>query len=143
MAPRGWRKQPGSAERYKPPAGSAARFRRAGKLRADGTVSRRTFENERVAQKGGWRSWSEYQRVAKTQGYRQAMTGAKRKGQPTGPLSPLGKATAGTRRERERFRQGKGPDPNRPDGPLADYLVYQGRRDPEASYRVGETPKRK
>ena len=82
--------------------------------------------------------------MSKRQGYRQAVTGAKRRGEPYGPTSPLGKATAGVRREREqRRRDQKAPDPNRPDGPLATYLVYQGRRDPEASYRVGETPKRK
>ena len=139
MAKGGWVRVPGTAGRYRPPQALRAKFKREGKLRA-GTVSRRTYENERV-QKVGWRNWSDYQRARKSDDYNRLVNRAiVERGETRrdiGPESEFSQLYLEMEADQE-VRQGDRD--LSPEGPLAQMLIYVGLRDPEATYDVGDTP---
>lgn len=134
-----WKRVRGSAERYRPPPGRISELRNAGKVRADGTVSRRTYENER-AKRAGWRNWSDYQRTRKSDDYNRLLNvGIANRGlgrKDIGVESGFSKLLLGVRRA----RRDNSADLFDPDGPLADLLVYVGLRQPDDYWFVGETP---
>lgn len=138
VALRGWVRVPGTAGRYRPPTALRAKFKREGKLRA-GTVSRRTYENERV-QKAGWRNWSDYQRARKSDDYNRLVNraiveqGLTRR--DIGPESEFSQLYL----EMEAEKEISGERDLSPEGPLARMLVYVGLRDPEWEWDVGDTP---
>lgn len=139
MALRGWKRSPGKAERYTPPPAERERLRAAGRLRSDGTVSRRQYENYR-AQKAGWRSWSDYQRERKSDDYNRLLNiGVENRGltrRDIGVESEFSKLVVDVRRA----RADNAADLYDPDGPLADLLVYVGLRQLDDHWDVGDTP---
>lgn len=116
-----------SARRYKDPSGQ--------------TISRREYENIRL-RKEGWESWSDYQQTKKSddwlrfEGIYADKKGLKRN--QIGPTSDFAK------RYIDAFkRKGRKDEPEDlydPDGPLADFLVLTGHRQPDDYWEVGETP---
>lgn len=127
MAPLpGWKRLGGSAERYRAPSGEV--------------VSRRQYENVRARQ-SGWRSWSEYQRTRKSPQFKRAVEDAIAKGTVThkrdvGPNAPISQKWNAVLKA----RADDAPNLYDPDGPLADYLIYIGRREPDDWWDVGDTP---
>jgi len=125
--PPGWRrdKSSGRRERYISPTGE--------------NVSRRQMENARAKQ-SGFKSWSHYQRIAgsKRYGSRKYQFFAEQYADETG----------------QKLRNVRGPQSRftsayfatdwsdtSPKGSLARFLTMVGKRSPDASYAVGDTPK--
>lgn len=139
MALPGWKRTPGKSERYVPPARERERLAASGKLRSDGTVSRRQYENYR-AQKAGWSSWSDYQRTRKSDDYNRLLNiGIANRGlsrRDIGVESDFSRLS----NEVRQARADNAADLYDPDGPLADLLVYVGLRQPDDYWDVGDTP---
>lgn len=122
----GWTRLGGSAERFRNPEGRV--------------VSRRQYENERAKQ-AGWSSWSEYQRTRKTPQFQRAIKDAIDKGairtrRDVGPTADISRKW----NDVLEARRNDAPNLYDPDGPLADYLIYIGRRQPDDWWDVGDTP---
>lgn len=115
----GYTRLPGKANRYQAPSGE--------------TISRRQYENLRF-QKEGWKSWSEYQRTAKTKEYRRFVGNAKDENIERNPKAPGSEFNQRYLAARD---SGWSKDP---DGDFADFLVWLGVRRPDATHDVGDTP---
>lgn len=120
-----WVKLPGRSERYK---------------RGTKIISRRQFENLK-AKRLGWKSWSEYQRNARTDDWIRfrgiaAFSAGKKPRAYAGLASPFSQRMLKVKRGRE-DDAGNMYDP---DGPLAELLVFLGLRRPDAEWNVGDTP---
>lgn len=123
----GWRKLPGTAERFIDPSGRE--------------VSRRQFENAR-AQRAGWDSWSDYQRTRKSESFNRRVKQALDNEMPLskkdiGVEGTFAQSYVDVRTARRENDQRALRDPN---GALADFLVYIGYRDAEDWWDVGDTP---
>lgn len=125
--PPGWKrdKSSGRAERYISPTGEI--------------VSRRQMENAR-ARESGFKSWSHYQRIAGARGH-----GARRYQYFAEQYADeTGQSLRNIRGPRSRFTEAyfsvNWRDTN-PNGSLARFLVMVGKRMPNASYAVGDTPR--
>lgn len=122
MAPLpGYRKLPGRAERYE-------------RLSDGETISRRQYENERF-RAGGWTSWSEYQRAAKTESFQrwafiEKLRTGKTYSQIVNPMSGFSKKFIAAKHSN--FT----PEAH---GAFADLLEYLELRDDDSDYDVGET----
>lgn len=117
----GWQRLGGSAERFRDPAGRV--------------VSRRQYENVR-ARGAGWRSWSEYQRTRKSPQFKRAIRDAELTRREVGPTAPISRKW----NKVLEARANDAPNLYDPDGPLADYLIYIGRRQKDDWWDVGDTP---
>jgi hypothetical protein len=125
---------PGTAQRYK--------NKRTGKV-----ISRRQYENLR-ARSLGWDSWSEYQREAKKPDWirwvgieaRREGLSATKKGNFYYPQFGMASRFAQNYIPLKRARDRDSSILYDPEGPLADWLVYLGLRQPDADWDVGETP---
>lgn len=121
----GFQRVPGRAERYTTPGG--------------GTISRRQYENQ-LARSAGWSSWSEYQRVARTQDYRRNLRIMSEERDIT-PRQAAG-ATSEFSHAYAEFRQaGAYKGSKAPTGAWAQLQVTQGLRQPDANWDIGDTPK--
>lgn len=120
-----WVKLPGRSERYK---------------RGAKVISRRQYENLK-AKAVGWRSWSEYQREARTDDWIRfrgiaAFSAGKKPKKYSGLTSEFSQRMLGVKRARVEH-----PDNMYdPDGALAELLVFLGLRKPDAEWNVGDTP---
>lgn len=117
----------GSSRRYKTPDGDE--------------ISRREYENRRL-QQFGWDSWADYQYAKKNndEWLRDVGTLASEQGKKRsdfGPTSPFARKWLDMRQARRNNED----DLLDPDGPLADYLVYTGKRQPDDWWTVGNTDK--
>lgn len=127
-----WQRLPGTAQRYK--------NKRTGK-----TISRRQYENIR-ARSVGWRNWSEYQREAATDDWirwRGIVARRNDLSYQNPKVSGMGSEFSEHYLKLKRARNGGHPDLSilyDPDGPLAEWLVYLGLRQPDADWDVGESP---
>jgi hypothetical protein len=120
-----WIKLPGRSERYK---------------RGSKVISRRQYENLK-AKLVGWRSWSEYQREARTDDWIRfrgiaAFSAGKKPKAYAGLTSDFAQRMLGVKRARE----DDASNTYDPDGPLAELLVFLGLRKPDAEWNVGDTP---
>lgn len=124
-----WVKLPGRSERYK--------NRRTGKI-----ISRRQYENLR-AKSLGWGSWSEYQREARSDDWlRWRGIAAFKQGKKPKQLGMTSEFSSRFLKLKRARNGGVHVAPNLydPDGPLAEFLVYLGLRQPDNEWIVGETP---
>ena len=121
----GWRRVPGE-RRYFNPAGE--------------NVSEYQYRNA-LAKQSGWDSYWDYRKTARDRDWiaerREAMIEQRLSKWQTGMTSDLAESYTTARDAR---RSGA-PNLNDADGPLADYLVYIGRRDPDWDFAVGDTGK--
>lgn len=130
----GFRRVPGASghgrgpERFYPPAGYT------GPRAEDGSVSRRQMRNA-VARSSAFTSQSAYESLSRTPRYRRfaEILAGERDVRPNAVKGPSSEFT-------DRFREVNWND-KRPHGSLADFLVWLGIRDPNASYPVGGSPK--
>lgn len=122
MASKGYTRIPGKANRYRTPEGT--------------TISRRQYENLRY-RKAGWRSWSDYQRTAKTDEYRRwAKAAADEQNVSARKLK-----SADSHFNQLYLNARNSGFSTEVEGDFADFLSYTGLRRPDADYDVGDTPR--
>lgn len=128
MPRQGWTRLAGTAERYLSPSGEE--------------VSRRQYDNARFEELG-YSSRSEYERRYEDSTYQWAFDEYARN---YGLLEARGADRAGGELAEllhEAQRTGWGKGDRSADGPMAKLLVELGKRDPAATYLVGDTDRRK
>jgi len=104
-------------------------------------ISRRKYEDIRLRQ-FGWDSWADYQKAKKNddEWLRDVGTLASEQGKKRSDFGPTSEYAQKWLVMRNARRDG-GDDLYDPDGPLADYLVYTGKRQPDDWWTVGDTDK--
>lgn len=133
----GYKALGGSARKYRTPSGE--------------TISRREYENRRL-QGYGWKSWGEYQKAKRSDDWLRLegiYTRAREiKRSTIGPTSEFALKSLATMRARDKVRNATSKkkimqaedELYDAEGPLADWLVYVGVRQPEDYWDVGDTP---
>lgn len=129
MPRKGWKKLPGSAERYLSPEGEI--------------VSRRQYDNTR-AEALGWHNRSEFERRYDDPTYYWAARKiANKQGVRIQKIDRMGSKESQVLLKAKRTGWGKTREGRSPKGPMAKMLVDMGLRDPSATYAVGNTDGRK
>lgn len=108
-------------------------------------ISRRQFENLRIRKAGtlsGWDSWSQFQAARNSPVYKYDMELALKR-HPDVTAKDMRKIDSEFNvlfSEAKHFwNKRKSPEYRDPNGPVANFLVYLGLRDENATYDVGET----